>query len=207
MEVMDRHRSNGAGTFDGTVIYAVGHSTRRLREFIEILQAHKIETLVDIRSIPKSRHNPQFNGNDLALSLCAVGIGYVHLAELGGLRHPTIGSENSGWRNSSFRGFADYMQTDDFESGLEELEQLAGAKRVAIMCAEGNPFRCHRSLVADALTVRGGEVIHISSKNRGRAHLLTPFARTVGTCVTYPPKARLDSNTRSGKPFHGEESS
>ena len=145
-----------------------------------------MNTLVDIRTIPKSRHNPQFNGNALALSLSSAGISYVHLKELGGLRRPAKDSKNTGWRNASFRGFADYMQTKDFEAGLDKLSRLARERRVAMMCAEGNPFRCHRSLVADALTVRGGKVIHLTSKAEGRPHRLTPFARVKGLTLSYP---------------------
>ena len=170
----------------GTTIYAIGHSTRPIEKFIGILHAHGVETLVDIRTIPKSRHNPQFNGNELALSLCPAGIGYIHLKELGGLRRPTKDSQNAGWKNASFRGFADYMQTKEFASGLRKLAKLAKGKKAAIMCAEGSPFRCHRSLVADALTVRGGTVIHIASRREGRPHRLTPFAHLRGTNLTYP---------------------
>ncbi len=153
-----RRETGGRQALKGTTVYAVGHSTREIQEFIGILRAHNVDTLVDIRTIPKSRHNPQFNGNDLALSLCQGGIGYIHLKELGGLRRPAKDSKNTGWRNASFRGFADYMQTEGFEAGLEKLGRVAKEKRIAMMCAEGNPFRCHRSLVADALTVRGGKV-------------------------------------------------
>ena len=173
----------------GTTLYAIGHSTRPVQEFIDILRAHGVQTLVDIRTVPRSRHNPQFNGNDLALSLCSVGIGYVHLKELGGLRQPAKDSKNTGWRNPSFRGFADYMQTREFEAGLVRLGRLAGEKGVAMMCAEGNPFRCHRSLVADAISVRGGKVIHISSRREGMPHRLTPFARVRGTTLSYPTEA------------------
>ncbi len=173
----------------GTTVYAIGHSTRKIQEFIEILRAHDVDNLVDIRTIPKSRHNPQFNGSDLALSLCSTGIGYIHLKELGGLRRPAKDSKNTGWRNASFRGFADYMQTEGFEAGLEKLGRLAKEKRIAMMCAEGSPFRCHRSLVADALTVRGGKVIHIASRGEGRPHRLTPFARVKGTALSYPTGA------------------
>lgn len=188
--------ASGRQVFKGTTIYAIGHSTRTIQEFVDILQAHNVDTLADIRTIPKSRHNPQFNGNDLALSLCPAGIGYIHLKELGGLRRPAKDSKNTGWRNESFRGFADYMQTQEFEAGLERLSRLAKEKRVAMMCAEGSPFRCHRSLVADALTVRGGKVIHIASRREGRPHKLTPFARVRGTNLSYPAEA-VEPRTRA----------
>lgn len=183
------------------VVYAVGHSTRPVAAFIDILRAHDVDTLVDIRTIPKSRHNPQFNGNDLALSLCSAGIGYIHLKELGGLRRAVKGSKNTGWRNASFRGFADYMQTEEFGAGLERLVRLAERRRVAIMCAEGNPFRCHRSLVADALTVRGGKVIHIASRGEGRPHRLTPFARVSGTSLSYPAEAAEPRARTTGRAY------
>jgi uncharacterized protein (DUF488 family) len=167
-------------------IYVVGHSTRSFDAFLEILRTHSIDTLVDIRTIPKSRHNPQFNSDSLKISLGAAGIRYVHAEKLGGLRRPLKDSPNPGWKNSSFRGFADYMLTDAFEEGIDELIHLGERGTVAIMCAEGNPFRCHRSLVADALMVRGIRVIHISSRKPGRPHTLTPFAKVEGSRITYP---------------------
>lgn len=169
-----------------TTVYAIGHSTRPLDKFCEILKAHQIALLADIRTIPKSRHNPQFNEDSLALELPKIGIQYRHLKELGGLRRPSRDSINSGWENSSFRGYADYMQTQEFALALEELIELARGQRVAVMCAEGNPFRCHRSLVADALTVRGITVLHISSRKSAKAHVLTPFAKVEGTRIMYP---------------------
>jgi uncharacterized protein (DUF488 family) len=172
-----------------TTIYAIGHSTRSLDKFVEILKAHEISLLADIRTIPKSRHNPQFNEDSLALELPKMGIRYRHLKELGGLRHPSKDSINSGWENASFRGYADYMQTQEFAHALGELIELASEERVAIMCAEGNPFRCHRSLVADSLTVRGISVLHISSRKSAKAHVLTPFAKVNGTSITYPKGA------------------
>jgi uncharacterized protein (DUF488 family) len=169
-----------------TVIYAVGHSTRTLDAFIEILEAHAISTLVDIRTIPKSRHNPQFNEEVLKPSLEERGIAYVHLKELGGLRKAKKDSVNTGWKNASFRGLADYMQTREFASAVRKLMQIGKAGHAAIMCAEGNPFRCHRSLVADALTVRKVRVLHVSSKTSAREHTITPFAHVSGTKITYP---------------------
>lgn len=167
-------------------IYAIGHSTRPIDKFLKILEAHSITVLVDIRTVPRSRHNPQFNSDALRDSLKEVGIGYVHLKALGGFRHPVENSTNSGWRNLSFRGFADYMQTEEFERALESLIELGGRDRnAAMICAEGNPFRCHRSLIADALTVRGIGTIHVSSEGPGKPHTLTPFAEVRGRRITY----------------------
>ncbi len=169
-----------------TVIYAIGHSTRTIEAFIEILKAHTISLVVDIRTIPKSRHNPQFNEEPLKASLEAACIAYMHFKELGGLRKAKKDSINTGWQNASFRGFADYMQTREFASAIRKLMQLAKLGRTVILCAEGNPFRCHRSLVADALMVRKVHVLHISSRTSAREHTLTPFARVQGTKITYP---------------------
>jgi uncharacterized protein (DUF488 family) len=168
------------------IIFAIGHSTRRLSEFVSILQAHSVNLLVDIRTIPKSRHNPQFNQDFLRKKLQAKNIRYVHLKELGGLRYAAKDSVNKGWRNPSFRGFADYMQTEAFSEGLRKLIELGKEKKVAMMCAEGNPFRCHRSLVADALTIRKVKVFHISSRTSAREHVLTKFAVVKGKKITYP---------------------
>ncbi len=171
-----------------TEIFAIGHSTRPLDKFIEILSAHGVTLLVDIRTIPKSRHNPQFNAESLETELPKAGIQYRQLKELGGLRHASKDSINTGWQNASFRGYADYMQTAEFVHAIRDLMQMARGQHVAIMCAEGNPFRCHRSLVADALTVRGVRVWHISSRKSAREHTLTPFAQVEGTRITYPGK-------------------
>jgi uncharacterized protein (DUF488 family) len=141
--------------------------------------------LVDIRTVPKSRHNPQFNSEALRDSLAGVGVDYIHLKELGGFRHSSKNSVNPGWRNLSFRGFADYMQTDEFEVGLDRLIGLGKSRGVAIMCAEGNPFRCHRLLVADVLTIRGVNAVHISSEKPGKLHVLTPFAEVHGHSIRY----------------------
>ena len=169
-----------------TAIYAIGHSTRPLDKFIEILLAHHITVLVDIRTVPRSRHNPQFNRESLEIELPKTKIKYRHLKELGGLRHPSKDSINVGWENASFRGFADYMQTREFAEGIEKLIALSEKETVAIMCAEGNPFRCHRTLIADALTVRGVSVLHISSRTSAKPHTLTPFAVVDNTNITYP---------------------
>ncbi|HKS93609.1 MAG TPA: DUF488 domain-containing protein [Gammaproteobacteria bacterium] len=168
-------------------IYTIGHSTRPLDELIALLREHGVTRLVDVRTMPRSGHNPQFNTETLSASLNAQGIAYTHLAALGGLRHARKDSVNTGWRNASFRGYADYMQTADFTRSLEELLALGGKETVAIMCAEAVPWRCHRSLVADALTVRGIEVRHIMGPGKWHVHKLTPFARLDGERITYPP--------------------
>jgi uncharacterized protein (DUF488 family) len=172
-------------------VFALGHSTRPIEKFVEMLRAHEIDILVDIRTIPRSRHNPQFDGAALRATLADAGIDYVQMEDLGGLRRPLKGSvTNAAWLNDSFRGFADYMQTKRFDAALEKLVELAESASVAIMCAEGNPFRCHRSLVADALEARGAHVVHISGVGEGRRHKMTPFANVVGTRVTYPRRDR-----------------
>ncbi len=141
---------------------------------------------MDVRTIPKSRHNPQFNSDALETSLRAAHIRYVHLKELGGLRHARKDSINLGWRNASFRGYADYMQTPDFDAALDQAIDLAKVRPTALMCAEAVPWRCHRSLVGDALIVRGVRVLEIISAAEPKEHTLTPFARVRGTHVTYP---------------------
>ena len=167
-------------------IWTIGHSNRSAEEFAAIVIAHGIERLVDIRTIPRSRHNPQFNRDELRAAMAAKGIDYVHTPGLGGLRHPRKDSTNTAWRNDSFRGFADYMQTPEFERNLEGLIQAAQPRRVAIMCAEAVPWRCHRSLVADALTARGIEVRHILSETSDKKHTVTSFAQIDRQRVTYP---------------------
>ncbi len=168
------------------LILTIGHSTRPIEEFIELLRQHGVERLVDIRAIPRSRHNPQFNGDALARSLRGEHIEYAHLKELGGLRHPRPDSANLGWRNASFRGYADYMQTEEFERAVQRLLQGCGEKQCAVMCAEAVPWRCHRSLLADALVARGITVEHILGASRRDAHHLTPFAKIENGKVTYP---------------------
>ena len=169
-------------------IYTIGHSTRSLDDFLAILKHYHINELIDIRTIPKSRHNPQFNGTELAHFLRNHHIGYRHEKKLGGLRHAHKDSINTAWKNASFRGFADYMQTDDFKSGLEKLIDIAQTKTVAIMCAEAVPWRCHRSLIGDTLLVRGIAVEDIYSLSEAKPHTLTPWATVQGTNVTYPEK-------------------
>ncbi len=169
-------------------VSTVGHSTHPIEEFIRILQAHGIRRLVDVRTIPKSRHNPQFQREALARSLTSAGIEYTHLPGLGGLRHPRKDSINNGWRNASFRGYADYMQTSEFAENLDRLLDIAAQAPTAIMCAEAVPWCCHRSLIADALTVRGIGVREILNAAKSQPHALTPFASVQGRQVTYPGK-------------------
>lgn len=168
------------------VVLTIGHSTRTLKEFIGLLRTHGASRVVDVRTVPRSRHNPQFDKASLPGSLKKAGLSYVHLAGLGGLRHPKRDSPNLGWRNASFRGYADYMQTPEFERSLEELIQLAKHERIVLMCAEAVPWRCHRSLIADALLVRGIRTEDIMSATGRQVHTLTPFAKVQGTAITYP---------------------
>jgi uncharacterized protein (DUF488 family) len=168
-------------------IFTLGHSTLPIDHFIAVLKAYGIERLVDIRTMPRSRHNPQFNATALASSLAAAHLEYEHMQALGGLRHAGKGSPNTGWRNAGFRGYADYMQTAAFQDALAALIQMTRQNRVAIMCAEAVPWRCHRSLVADALSVRGVPAVEILSESSYRMHKLTPFAQVEGVRLTYPP--------------------
>ncbi len=167
-------------------IYTIGHSTRTIEQFLELLKAHGIQQIVDVRTVPKSRHNPQFGKEALAASLEQAGIAYTHLEKLGGLRHTSKDSVNLGWQNSSFRGFADYMATPEFQTGLAELKTVAEKKTVAIMCAEAVPWRCHRSLIADALITQGWQVLHIQSRKTAQPHELTPFLKVQDGKLTYP---------------------
>ena len=167
-------------------IFTIGHSTHPIEHFIEVLQANGIMQLIDIRTIPKSRRNPQFNSDALAKSLRGAHIRYIHMKDLGGLRHPKRDSVNTGWRNDSFRGYADYMQTEKFAAALARAIDLAKERPTALMCAEAVPWRCHRSLVSDALIVRGIRVLEIISSAAPKEHTLTPFARVRGARITYP---------------------
>lgn len=171
-------------------VFTIGHSTRTWKEFLELLRAHGIERVVDVRSIPRSRHNPQFNRETLSPKLRGARIGYVHLRSLGGLRHARRDSPNKGWRNASFRGYADYMQTPEFEKGLQRLIKLAKQKKTAIMCAEAVPWRCHRSLIADALAVRGIRAANIVSGKRVQVHTITSFACVRRDRILYPGDPR-----------------
>ena len=168
------------------IVLTIGHSTRTLEEFIGLLQAHGVTCVVDVRTAPRSRHNPQFNKDSLPGSLKKAGVGYTHIPGLGGLRHAKGDSLNVGLRHASFRGYADYMQTPEFEQSLEELIRLANQDRIALMCAEAVPWRCHRSLISDALLVHGIGAEDIMSPTRRQVHALTPFAKVRGATITYP---------------------
>lgn len=167
-------------------IFTVGHSTRPIDEFIKLLQAHGVKEIVDVRSIPMSRHNPQFNRDTFKRSLQREHLRYRYLKKLGGLRHAKKNSVNLGWHNASFRGFADYMATPEFAEGLAMLIKTAHARRVAIMCAEAVPWRCHRSLIADALTKKGWIVWDIMSPTIATRHRLTSFLKVRKGQLTYP---------------------
>lgn len=179
------------------IVLTVGHSTRTLDEFIRVLQAHGVSCVVDVRAVPRSRHNPQFNKASLPRALKKAGVKYFHLPGLGGLRHTKRDSLNVGWRNVSFRGFADYMQTPGFAQSLEELIQLATKERVVLMCAEAVPWRCHRSLIADALLVHRIRTEDIMSLTRRQVHTLTPFAKVRGTTITYPAENQRSDQKKS----------
>jgi uncharacterized protein (DUF488 family) len=183
---MSEHPPPQAAHWPEGAIFTLGHSTLPIERFIALLRTYGIERLVDIRTVPRSRHNPQFNDTVLASTLAAEGVEYVPMRALGGLRHARKDSPNTGWRNASFRGYADYMQTEQFQDALETLIQMSHQKRAAIMCAEAVPWRCHRSLVADALGARAVPVIEILSETSYRMHRLTPFAQVEGMRITYP---------------------
>ena len=168
------------------MIYTIGHSTHPIDEFIRMLNAFEIEKVVDVRTIPKSRHNPQFNEEELREQLLKHAIEYVRLEGLGGLRHTTKTSINTAWKNSSFRGYADYMQTPEFSKAVNELINLEKEKRIAIMCAEAVPWRCHRSLIGDALLIRNIKVEDIFNETTSKPHLLTAWAKVGGNKITYP---------------------
>jgi uncharacterized protein (DUF488 family) len=173
-------------------IFTIGHSTRPIEEFISLLKSHSVTQLADVRTIPKSRHNPQYGQDELKKSLAEANIEYVYLQKLGGLRPAVKDSINDAWRNKSFRNYADYMQTDEFRQGLDELIAISKDKTTAIMCAEAVPWRCHRSLVSDALLVRNVPVCEIISGTSAREHSLTAFAVVDGTNITYPQSALKD---------------
>ena len=177
-------------------VLTIGHSTRTIEEFVGMLRAHGVERLVDVRSIPKSRRVPQFNSDELGASLREQGIEYLHMKSLGGLRHAKKDSVNLGWRNASFRGYADYMATDEFRASLSQLLELAREKRTAIMCAEAVPWRCHRSLIGDALLIRGVNVEDIMSATSRREHVLTPFAKVHGLEICYPAENDVPQQAR-----------
>ena len=168
------------------VVFTIGHSTRTLADFIRLLKAHGVHRVIDVRTIPRSRHTPQFNRDQLSPALHRARMHYTHMPGLGGLRRARRDSSNTAWRNASFRGYADYMQTVEFDDNLSRCIALARRERVVLMCAEAVPWRCHRSLIADALIVRGIEAMEITSGIRARPHALTQWARVKGTRVTYP---------------------
>jgi uncharacterized protein (DUF488 family) len=196
-----RERKRTLSAEPSPIVLTIGHSTHSLEEFIRLLQAHGATRVVDVRTVPRSRHNPQFNKASLPRALEKAALGYVHLPGLGGLRLAKRESLNVGWRNASFRGYADYMQTPEFEQSLQELIWLAHQDRIALMCAEAVPWRCHHSLIADALLVRGIRTENIMSSTRLQVHTLTPFAKVRGTTITYPAEASLSTAKRpSAKP-------
>jgi uncharacterized protein (DUF488 family) len=166
-------------------ILTIGHSNRTLEELLDLLETHRVDLVTDVRTIPRSRKNPQFNRETLPAALEARGIGYLHLPRLGGLRRPRLDSPNAGFRNLSFRGYADHMSTPDFETGLEEFLRAAEGKRAALLCAEAVPWRCHRSLIADALVARGRSVEHILGRSAPRAHAFTSFGRIEAGRIVY----------------------
>ncbi len=170
-------------------VYTIGHSNRPIEEFIGLLREHGIERVLDIRTVPKSRHNPQFGQDQLPDSLAQAGIGYEYIRELGGLRKARKDTPNGAWRNASFRGYADHMQSPEFNEHVDIVARMAQSTRCALMCAEAVPWRCHRSMVADALAVRGVPAEHIINKGKTKPHTLTPFARVSGTQILYPPEA------------------
>lgn len=192
-------------------VFTIGHSTRPIEAFVRLLKAHGVQRVVDVRTIPRSEHNPQFNRDQLSPALHRARIHYRHMPGLGGLRHARPDSANTGWRNASFRGYADYMQTEEFQDSLARCIELAKRERVALMCAEAVPWRCHRSLIADALLARGIEVREIASGIRTRPHSLTPWACVMGTQVTYPaapqepcrPRAHRRSNRAQSRADDG----
>jgi uncharacterized protein (DUF488 family) len=175
-------------------LFPIGHSTRPIDDFIHLLKSHGVQRVVDVRTLPRSRFNPHFDITRLPALLRAAHIHYTHLPGLGGLRRPHRDSPNAGWRNKSFRGYADYMQSAAFKRSLQRCLELASVERVALMCAEAVPWRCHRSLIADALVARGIDALEIASDTRVRPHTLTPFAHVEGTAVTYPVPSNETAN-------------
>lgn len=168
------------------MIFTVGHSTRTAAALLELLQAHGVTGVADVRTSPRSRRHPHFSRETLAAFLAPHGIAYIHLPGLGGLRKPTRDSPNGGWRHEGFRGYADHMGTREFAGALDALLAFARDRRVAVMCAEAKWWQCHRQLVADALLARGLKVCHIMSAREAPRHELTPFARVTGSEVRYP---------------------
>lgn len=172
-----------------SMVCTIGHSSRLIEDFIGLLWSNEVARVIDVRTIPRSRHNPQFNLDSLPTSLASAGIAYTHMPGLGGLRHAHVGSPNMGWHNPSFRGYADYMQSADFAENVAQVVELARSQRCALMCAEAVPWRCHRSMIADALLVRGVRVEDIIGEHGRKPHVLTSFAHVEGLHLTYPPSA------------------
>ncbi len=168
------------------IIYTIGHSIRTIAEFTELLKTYGITLVVDVRTVPRSRHNPQFNKETLPSSLKTHTVKYIHIPDIGGLRRPKHDSINLAWKNSSFRGYADYMQTKEFNDNLLKITALARENCLALMCAEALPWRCHRSLISDALVVRNVKVEHIISSNSCINHALNEMAHVEGNQITYP---------------------
>lgn len=185
-----------------SLVCTIGHSNRSIEAFIELLRTNEIACVIDVRTIPRSRHTPQFNLESLPAALDAEGISYLHVAALGGLRHARADSVNGGWHNASFRGYADHMQTSEFATGVDQVVALARAQRCTLMCAEAVPWRCHRSMIADALMVRGVRVEDIIGPHGRKPHAFTSFARVDGVRLTYPPPAD-DAGGRSVAPKAG----
>ena len=176
------------------MVCTIGHSNRPIEDFIGLLWTNEVARVIDVRTIPRSRHNPQFNRDSLPMVLASAGIAYMHMPGLGGLRHAHVGSPNTGWHNPSFRGYADYMQSADFAENVDQVVQLAGYQRCALMCAEAVPWRCHRSMIADALLVRGVIVEDIIGPHGRKPHALTSFAHVEGLHLTYPPSTVGDDD-------------
>lgn len=192
--MMTRYFTNGDIAMENPLICTIGHSNRPIETFLDLLQRNEIAQLLDVRTIPRSRHNPQFNQDALPVSLDTVQIAYLYLQGLGGLRHARVDSPNTGWNNLSFRGYADYMQSPEFADNVQWVANLARTKRCVLMCAEAVPWRCHRSMIGDALLVRGIQVEDIIGPKARKPHVLTGFAHVVGTQVTYPSSQLAEPN-------------
>jgi uncharacterized protein (DUF488 family) len=184
-------------TPDEPLVCTIGHSNRPLDTFLDLLQRNEIVRVLDVRTVPRSRHNPQFNQDALPASLNTVQISYTHLPGLGGLRHARADSPNTGWHNLSFRGYADYMQSSEFAENIQWVANLAHTERCVLMCAEAVPWRCHRSMIGDALLVRSIRVEDIIGPKGRKPHALTAFAHVEGTQITYPPLS-LDGMSNAG---------
>lgn len=173
------------------IVWTIGHSTHPIEKFISILQSFNIELIADVRTFPGSRKYPQFNKENLEVSLPSSSIRYIHLPQLGGRRKARIESKNTGWKNAAFRGYADYMDTEDFANGITALEHLAMQKRVAYMCSESVWWKCHRRLISDYLKMREWKVVHIMGENKGSEHVLTSPAHLVHGQLTYEEQQTL----------------